>query len=95
MSRKSWVQCRKTGKFIPKEEYYSNNDAHYVMTDLKPYKSMITGEIIQGRAQHRAHLRQHGCIEVGNEKITPNAPKAPSKNDYKRMVAEVMSSKGY
>ena len=41
--------------------------APYVVPDIAPYKSMLTGEIIKGRAQHRAHLRQHGCVEVGNE----------------------------
>jgi len=38
-----------------------------VMGDIDPYKSMITGEIIQGRRQHRDHLKAHGKIEVGNE----------------------------
>ncbi len=39
----------------------------YVVGDLKPYKSMADGSIIEGRAQHREHLRKHGCVEVGNE----------------------------
>jgi len=47
--------------------------APYVMPDIKPYQSMITGEIIASRSTHRQHLRQHGCIEVGNEKMS-NAP---------------------
>ena len=44
-----------------------------VMPDIQPYKSMITGEMITGRAQHREHLRRHDCQEVGNEKpdLTP------------------------
>ena len=41
---------------------------HEVMPDIAPYKSMMTGEMITGRRQHRDHLRDHGCIEVGNEK---------------------------
>ena len=41
--------------------------APMVMTDIQPYKSMIDGSMITSRSQHRAHLRQHGCIEVGNE----------------------------
>lgn len=40
---------------------------HMVMPEIKPYKSMITGEMITSRAQHRAHLKRHGCVEVGNE----------------------------
>jgi hypothetical protein len=38
-----------------------------VMPDIKPYKSMIDGSEIKSRSQHREHLKQHGCIEVGNE----------------------------
>lgn len=33
----------------------------------KPYKSMITGEWIHSRAQHREHLRRHGMVEIGND----------------------------
>ena len=41
---------------------------HGVVPDVAPYQSMITGETISGRAQHREHLKQHGCEEVGNER---------------------------
>lgn len=40
-----------------------------VMPDIKPYQSMVDGSMITSRSQHRDHLRQHNCIEVGNEKI--------------------------
>ena len=38
-----------------------------VMPDIQPYKSMIDGSIISSRSVHREHLKQHGCIEVGND----------------------------
>ena len=38
-----------------------------IMPDIKPYRSMITGEMITSRSKHREHLKRHGCIEVGNE----------------------------
>lgn len=96
MTRKTWVQDPVTLKLIPKEEYRPRSQAgFFVMDDLKPYKSMITGEMIQGRAQHRAHLRQHGCIEVGNEKLAPHKTVNPSREDYRRSVAEVLAGKGY
>lgn len=38
-----------------------------VRGDIKPYKSMITGEMITSRSQHREHLKRHGCQEVGND----------------------------
>ena len=47
--------------------------AAWVMGDLQPYQSMITGEWITSRSRHREHLKDHGCIEVGNEtqKVKP------------------------
>jgi putative FmdB family regulatory protein len=41
--------------------------APFVAADMSPYKSMITGEMISSRSQHRAHLKAHNCIEIGNE----------------------------
>lgn len=41
--------------------------APYIAPDIQPYRSMITGEMITSRSRHRDHLRQHGCIEIGNE----------------------------
>lgn len=41
----------------------------YIAPDRTEYKSVITGEQITSRNQHREHLKQHGCEEVGNEKI--------------------------
>lgn len=45
--------------------------APMLAVDLPPYKSMATGEMIQGRREHREHLRKNGLIEVGNEPIKP------------------------
>lgn len=39
----------------------------HIMGDIKPYRSMITGEMISSRSKHRDHLRAHRCIEIGNE----------------------------
>jgi hypothetical protein len=41
--------------------------AALVANDINPYRSMIDGSIINSRSRHREHLRDHGCIEVGNE----------------------------
>lgn len=51
--------------------------APLVMNDIEPYRSMVTGEIINSRSRHREHLKDHGCIEVGNEKLTPRPVEAP------------------
>ena len=46
-----------------------------VMPDIKEYTSMIDGTRITSRSQHRAHLRAHGCVELGND--------VPKKIEYK------------
>lgn len=60
----------------PEIEYYRSfvdgdvgvaGPMHLVMGDIQPYKSMIDGTMIESRSKHRAHLKQHNCIEVGNE----------------------------
>lgn len=48
-----------------------------IIPDIQPYISQIDGSVIESRAKHRAHLRDNGCIEVGNEKVTPKAPEPP------------------
>ena len=53
-----------------------NEAGYYVASEEKlyaPYKSMQTGEMIEGRKRHREHLKAHGLIEVGNEQ--PKRPK--------------------
>ncbi|TAH36541.1 MAG: hypothetical protein EYC62_02540 [Alphaproteobacteria bacterium] len=62
--RKTYVY--RNGKLQLKNEEDMIPNSPNIIADLKPYKSMVTGETIDGRAAHRAHLRQHGCIEVGD-----------------------------
>lgn len=45
--------------------------APQVLNDIDPYISQIDGSLITSRSQHREHLKAHGCIEVGNEKMEP------------------------
>jgi len=43
--------------------------ASFVHAEFASYKSMITGEMITDRGQHRRHLINNGCTEVGNESM--------------------------
>jgi hypothetical protein len=39
-----------------------------IMPDIQPYKAVgIDGSWVTSRSHHRALLKQHGMIEVGNE----------------------------
>lgn len=71
-----------------------------INTDIKPYKSMIDGSMITSRAQHKAHLKQHGCFEIGNETetlIKQNKPKpieTASKREIHEAIQQVKSGQG-
>jgi len=96
VTRKSWVQDPVTLELIPKDEYEPRQKeaGFFVMGDIQPYQSMIDGSMITGRRQHREHLRQHGCIEVGNEKLTPKAPTPPRRDDVRRDLYRVANGMG-
>lgn len=48
---------------------------YYVMGDIEPYRSMADGSMIMSRSRHREHLKQHGCVEVGNDSSLYSTPK--------------------
>lgn len=66
-----------------------------VMGDIQPYRSMVDGRIIEGRRQHREHLRAHRLIEVGNEtKHLMKQPKYQSAPGLKEtLIREVHRAK--
>jgi hypothetical protein len=90
--RKRWIQDPVTNKFIPEEDYVrpTGNQAPMVMGDIEPYRNMVDGRVITSRSHHRAFLRQHGLIEVGNEKLTPRKPQpVPGlKDDIRRAMGD-------
>ena len=69
MARTRYIQDPVTLELIPADQYRgpSTSKSAYIVPDIQPYKSMITGEMIGSRSHHRAHLAQHGCFEIGNE----------------------------
>lgn len=67
--------------------------APMVAADIQPYKSMVTGEMITSRSQHRSHLKQHGLVEVGNEtKYLKPKPVTPPPG-LKKTLIEVANEK--
>jgi len=66
--------------------------APMVAADIQPYRSMITGEMIHSRSQHRAHLAAHNCVEIGNEKMPEPKPLAPPPG-LKETLIEVVNQK--
>ncbi len=66
---------------------------HMVMPDIQPYQSMVDGSMITSRSAHRAHLRQHRLVEIGNEtKYLQSKPLTPPQG-LKKTLIEVANSK--
>ena len=61
----------------------------------RPYKSMITGEMITSRAKHREHLRRHGYQEVGNDpsltRRPTQFPEAAPQRRKELLIAQVQA----
>ena len=66
--------------------------APYVVADIQPYQSMATGEMITSRSRHKQHLKDHGLVEIGNEKPKQQVVEKP--RDIKKDLHEVMTGYG-
>lgn len=75
------------------ERHRSEDPGYFVMPDISPYRSQLTGEVVESRSRHRALLREHKCIEVGNEtKYLKAKPISPPPGLKQRLI-EVVNSK--
>lgn len=68
MTIKTWVQCRETGKLIPKGDHKPVR-ATAIFGDITPHQNMHTGEWVTSRSRHREILREHNLVEVGDQYI--------------------------
>lgn len=77
--------------WVREENALNKPSSIQVIRDIDPYRSMITGEMITGRSQHRDHLRTHNCVEVGNEKMEskPIPPKTSRREVLHRRLADM------
>lgn len=75
--RRRYIQD-KGGRLVEVSESFraeTRKTSSQVMGDIKPYLSMIDGKLINSRSQHRTHLRDHGCEEIGNDSSLRHEPK--------------------
>ena len=77
--RKRYVQINGELVEVSKDWRPEPKADFHVMPDIQPYQSMVDGTMITSRSHHRAHLKQHGMIEVGNEvkHLKAYGPKPP------------------
>ena len=70
--------------------------ANMVISDIEGYISQVDGSWISSRSQHKAHLKQHKMIELGNDPITQHKPveiDRKSQEARKRALAEATYAK--
>lgn len=104
MSRRVWVykpEHPEADQFgcVPKEILYREEPpvkrGLYVIPDMEAYRCIATDQMVDGRAQHREHVRRNNFIEVGTESIEApeHKPLPPSRDTVER--ARSMMDQGY
>lgn len=71
------VYAEERGEVIVNEIPYTVPANYYVIGDIQPYKSMVDGSWITSRSHHKSHLKQHGCVEIGNDSSVTNPQPKP------------------
>lgn len=57
-----WIQDPNTLELVPADQYVRRpTESHYIIPDIEPYTSPITGEVISSRRQRRYDLEKHNC----------------------------------
>lgn len=65
-----------------------------VLSDIQPYQSMATGEMITSRSRHRSHLKENGLFEIGDQheahqKHLEQRKKEKEKEESKKLRQEI------
>jgi len=87
---------RPDGELVEVDENYIPEPRadHHVIGDIQPYRSMVDGTMITSRSHHREHLKQHGCVEVGNDSsLTRQRGPLQSPPGLKELIARNVYSK--
>lgn len=89
--RRSYVQDPVTLELVPKDQYVPRREVSspMVMPDIAGYTSMATGEWISSRSHHREHLKRHGLVEIGNERME-NKPRGLDRAGIRRAAEEAV-----
>ena len=74
----------------------TKREAPMVMSDIPGYISQVDGSWIDSRSKHRAHLKQHRMIELGND-VPMKHPEIKlsrkSQEERKRQIAEMANAR--
>ena len=74
----------------------THREAPMVLSDIEGYVSQVDGTWIKSRSHHRAHLKQHRMIELGNDVPMQHAEAKISRKSQearKQQIAELAYAK--
>ena len=92
MARYRWIYI--DGVAIPADEVSEKvTPLHYIMPDIKPYRSMADGQMVEGRRQHREMLKANNCYEVGDQTHHLKPKPVTPPPGLKQRLIEVVNSK--
>lgn len=76
-----FIWCERTLCVRPREEVWAERaqvgKSGQIIKDIEPYRSIIDGQVIGGRKQHRDMLKARNMAEVGNDLLSKQ--KAPER----------------
>ena len=78
------------------KEEMTRREAPMVISDIEGYVSQVDGSWIKSRSHHRAHLKEHRMIELGNDVPMQHQKidmSTKSKEARKRQIAELAYEK--
>jgi hypothetical protein len=77
------------------DEYFANGAGPMIISDITPFRSPVDNSVVQGRASLREHNRRNNVVQIGNDRITPPADRAPMRragHDIKRAIETARSA---
>ena len=86
----TYVQDKKTGKFVEKSAYLAANHSAAVHT-MQPFVSPIDGSVISDPAQLRSHNAKHGVTDT--REYGPNWFERKSRERNLRLTGQDKASK--
>lgn len=107
MARESWRFDKTTGQAVltesfgdpiaPKDFLSPNSTLTKrgisVISDIETYRSPIDRTVIRSRSEHRDHMKRHGVVELGTEKMHApiKAQRPRAGHDIKKAIEMVRS----
>ena len=104
MARESYVWDRELRDLVPADEYYAKQrkgvkksrlPSPMVMGDIKEFVNVaVDGKVISSRSQKREMMKEHGLVEVGNDRLPTRTRHKPKRSDIRAAMKKSLQQLG-